>query len=126
MNKRPNTSSCKIVATLGPASDSREQIQRLLAVGVDVFRLNTSHGVLEDHATRLRRVREVSKEAGIHAGVLLDLQGPKIRLGTFVGGGCELINGSEFTITTEKLEGTAACASTSYAEFARDVRASKT
>src|SRR5688572_1358959 len=108
----------KIVATLGPASDSLEVIRKLFQVGVDVFRLNASHGTHEDHGRRLRNVRTVAEELDLHAGVLLDLQGPKIRLGTFEGGSCHLETGSEFTITTEPTVGNCSIASTSYADFA--------
>lgn len=90
--------------------------------GVDVFRLNASHGVQEDHARRIRAVRELSKDTRRNVGILLDLQGPKIRLGTFVNGGCYLEDGSVFTITTQPVEGTCEIACTGYSEFARDVK----
>jgi len=115
----PNT---KIVATLGPASDSPEVVRRLLEAGADVFRMNASHGQQEDHARRIRTVRAVAGEMGIHAAILLDLQGPKIRLGTFENGRVDLIAGQRFTISTEPGPGNAQGASTSYAEFAQDVR----
>src|SRR6476661_1363242 len=111
----------KIVATLGPSTDTPDSIRKLLEAGVDVFRLNASHGVQEDHARRLSMVREIAAAAGVHAGVLLDLQGPKIRLGTFENGGCTLENGSEFRITTEQIAGTCARASTTYKDFVKDV-----
>jgi pyruvate kinase len=91
--------------------------------GVDVFRLNASHGVQEDHARRIKAVRELARDTGKNVGILLDLQGPKIRLGTFVDGGCYLEDGSVFTITTQPVEGTCERACTGYPEFARDVRA---
>jgi pyruvate kinase len=91
--------------------------------GVDVFRLNASHGTQEDHARRIQAVRQLAKEMGRNAGILLDLQGPKIRLGTFVNGGCYLEDGSVFTITTHAVEGTCERACTGYSEFARDVKA---
>jgi pyruvate kinase len=111
----------KIVATLGPSTDTPDSIRKLLEAGVDVFRLNASHGVQEDHARRLSMVREIAAAAGVHAGILLDLQGPKIRLGTFENGGCTLENGSEFRITTEQIAGTCARASTTYKDFVKDV-----
>ena len=107
---------------MGPASDDREIVQRLVRAGVDVFRLNASHGTAEERAARVRVVREVSAEEKRYVGILLDLQGPKIRLGTFEGGGCELSAGDEFTITTEEITGNRKIASTGYSEFARDVR----
>ncbi len=113
----------KIVATLGPASDSPIMLRRLLEAGVDVFRMNASHGTQEQHAARIQGVREAAAEFGKHAGILLDLQGPKIRLEKFVGGRCELETGSVFTITVEPQLGNSAKASTGYARFAKDVKA---
>lgn len=72
----------KIVCTIGPASESAEQVTDLIAAGMDVARLNFSHGTLEEHATRLRHVRDAEKRAGRPIGILLDIQGPKIRIGT--------------------------------------------
>jgi pyruvate kinase len=116
----PNT---KIVATLGPATDAPGVLQQMLAAGVDVFRLNASHGEQDQHAARIAAVREAARHAGVHAGILLDLQGPKIRLGRFENGGCMLETGSQFTITTEQLLGTRERASTGYSRFAGDVKA---
>jgi len=113
----------KIVATLGPASNSLEIVRSLADAGVDVFRLNASHGSQEEHLARIRTVRQVQEAVGRHIAILLDLQGPKIRLGRFAGGGCTLEAGRTFTITTEEVEGNCERASTSYAEFARDVKA---
>jgi len=112
----------KIVVTLGPASDSPECIRALLAAGVNVFRLNASHGDQEGHARRIVNVRKIAAEMDIHSAILLDLQGPKIRLGCFTDGGCYLATGSEFSITTTDILGTSAMASTVYEPFARDVR----
>jgi pyruvate kinase len=114
--------STKIVATLGPATDTPEMIHRLLEAGVDIFRLNASHGHKEEHIRRIHMIRHIAKERGIYAGILLDLQGPKIRLGEFENGGCTLQNGQTFTITTEQVMGNDKIASTSYTEFARDVK----
>jgi len=98
-------------------------MRSLFDAGVDVFRLNASHGTQEDHARRIRMVRELAAERKTHAGILLDLQGPKIRLGTFKDGPYVLREGSMFTITTEAVEGNAERASTNYADFGRDVKA---
>jgi pyruvate kinase len=117
----PNINT-KIVATLGPATDSPGILKQLMAAGANVFRLNASHGTTADHAARIASVRAIAAETGLHAGILLDLQGPKIRLGRFENGGCVLAAGSEFTITTEEVLGTASVASTGYARFARDVQ----
>ena len=115
----PNT---KIVATLGPATDSPDILRQLLAAGVDVFRLNASHGTQDDHAARIDAVRQAAREANVQIGILLDLQGPKIRLGTFEGGKATLEEGATFTITTETVTGTAERASTGYSRFAADVQ----
>ncbi|MEO8096173.1 MAG: pyruvate kinase [Acidobacteriota bacterium] len=111
----------KIVATLGPATDLPGQLESLFDAGVDVFRLNTSHGTWPQHLARLKAVRSLAQRRSTHAGILLDLQGPKIRLGEFEHGGCSLHTGTEFTITTRPVKGTSALASTTYASFARDV-----
>ena len=116
----------KIVATLGPSTDSESVLRKLFEAGVDVFRLNASHGSQEEHARRIQAVRRLEAEFKVHSGILLDLQGPKIRLGTFKDGPQFLSDGATFTITTEAVEGTSEIASTNYAEFARDVKAGDT
>jgi len=116
----PNT---KIVATLGPATDAPGMLSQLLEAGVDVFRLNASHGTADQHAARIATVRAAARGHRSFPGILLDLQGPKIRLGCFEGGTCTLEAGATFTITTESVTGTNELASTSYANFARDVKA---
>lgn len=113
----------KIVATLGPASNRPEQIAQLIAAGMDVARLNFSHGTQADHAEILRRVRQASADAGRPVAVLQDLQGPKIRTGALAGGEpVELVAGQAFTITTRTLVGDAARVSTTYQELPHDVR----
>ena len=112
----------KIVATLGPATNSDESIRELIQAGVDVFRFNMSHGTQEDHGATIRRVREQAAQAGVHSAILIDLQGPKIRLGAFENGGCVLKTGARFTITVEKVTGTCERASCSYPDFANDVK----
>ncbi len=112
----------KIVATLGPSTDSEHVLRALFEARVDVFRLNASHGTHDDVVRRVSMVRELSKQYDSQPGILLDLQGPKIRLGTFPQGPHVLEDGAIFTITTQSVEGTAEIGSTSYAEFARDVK----
>jgi pyruvate kinase len=112
----------KIVATLGPSTDSEHILRKLFEAGVDVFRLNASHGSHEDHARRIRAVRAMAAELKSHAGILFDLQGPKIRLGTFKNGPYFLREDAIFTITTEPVEGDEHIASTNYPDFARDVK----
>src|SRR3954466_3117178 len=112
----------KIAATLGPATDNGEVLKKLFDSGVDVFRLNASHGTQDDIARRVKNVRELAKDADRHVSILLDLQGPKIRLGTFKDGPHVLEDGASFTITTQPVEGNGQIASTSYSELARDVK----
>src|SRR5213594_1342591 len=116
------TPRAKIVCTLGPASRDPEVIRALLEAGMDVARLNFSHGTHEEHAALYRAVRAASDAAGRAVGILADLQGPKIRLGIFAGGEALLEAGRDFEITTEPVEGDARRASTTYEGLARDVR----
>ena len=85
------TRATKIVATLGPASNTPEVLQRLIQAGVDVVRLNFSHGKAQDHIDRARMVREAAAAAGKEVAIMADLQGPKIRVGKFEGGKIELV-----------------------------------
>src|SRR2546421_10510672 len=94
----------------------------MLTAGVDVFRLNFSHGTQDEHKSRIDRVRALARERGAYPAVLMDLQGPKIRLGKFFNGGCVLPPRSEVTITTEQVTGDCGRASAGYANFARDVK----
>ena len=111
----------KIVCTLGPATSTPEKIRALIDAGMDVARLNLSHGTHEEHAEVYRDVREASDASHRAVAVLVDLQGPKIRLGEFEDGGVTLAPGDRFTITTEPVEGTRELASTTYASLAKDV-----
>ena len=112
----------KIVATLGPATEDPATIRALIEAGVDVFRLNLAHGAREGHAARIRRVRDLSPDPAIGPAVLADLQGPKLRLGSFEAGAVTLGAGAEFALTTLPVAGSAAVASVNYEGFARDVR----
>ncbi|MFI9105153.1 pyruvate kinase [Streptomyces fildesensis] len=111
----------KIVCTLGPATDSYDQIKALVEAGMDVARLNLSHGSYPDHEDRYHRVRKASEETGRSVGVLADLQGPKIRLGRFTEGPVLLERGDEFTITVEDVEGDRQRCGTTYKGLAADV-----
>jgi len=112
----------KIVCTLGPASSSLDRISALVAAGLDVARLNMSHGSHDTHLATYHAVRAACDASGHSVGVLVDLQGPKIRLGRFASGAVTLVAGQEFTITGEDVPGDQHEASTSYAELAGDVR----
>ena len=113
----------KIVCTLGPATSTQERINALITAGLDVARLNLSHGSHADHLNSYRLVRAGSDAIGRSVGVLADLQGPKIRLGEFPGGPVLLTAGDEFTITTDDIPGDRHEASTTYQGLADDVRA---
>src|SRR5215510_2348560 len=95
----------KIVCTLGPASSTPERIGELIDAGMSVARLNFSHGTHEDHAKTLANVRAEADRRGKAIAALLDLQGPKIRVGKFANGQVDLKPGAEFTITTEPCTG---------------------
>jgi pyruvate kinase len=112
----------KIVCTLGPATSSLEQITALVEAGMDVARLNFSHGAHADHEKAYRLVREASDRTGHAVAILADLQGPKIRLGTFADGPVTWTTGSQVCITVEDVDGTAARVSTTYKGLADDVR----
>jgi len=112
----------KIVCTLGPATDSVEMLTSLIEAGMDVARLNMSHGTHEEHADQLRRLREAETAAGRPVTVFADLQGPKIRLGTFADGPVTLEAGQRFTITTNDVPGDAQRASTTLQTLTDDVK----
>jgi pyruvate kinase len=114
--------NAKIVATLGPATEAPETVRALIRAGAQIIRLNASHGQWQQHAARIRTIRDAEAATGIPVGILLDLQGPKIRLGRFAGGKCVLRSGANFTITTAEVSGDENCASTTYAGFADDVK----
>jgi len=114
----------KIVATIGPSSNSPDRLRELLKAGADVFRLNMSHGTLDEHLRTMAKIRSVGKEAGREAAILQDLCGPKVRVGAMEGGAVELQTGQEIIITTESVIGTAKMFSTQYDKLAQDVRPS--
>ncbi len=112
----------KIVCTLGPSTDSPERVRALVEAGMDVARLNFSHGDHADHGRRFREVRQAAEAAGRNLAVLADLQGPKIRLGRFAEGKVEWRTGERVRITVEDVEGTHDRVSTTYKHLAADVR----
>ncbi|MGI9196299.1 MAG: pyruvate kinase [Candidatus Nanopelagicales bacterium] len=116
----------KIVATLGPATSSYERILELVESGMDVARLNLSHGSYDDHRLVYDHVRRASDELARGVGILVDLQGPKIRLGRFASGPVLLHAGDSFTITTDPVPGDAAMVSTTYSGLPGDVSAGDT
>ncbi|HXN25266.1 MAG TPA: pyruvate kinase [Candidatus Dormibacteraeota bacterium] len=112
----------KIVCTLGPASWSEAMIDQLMRVGMDVVRLNFSHGTHTEHSRTIARVREASVRYEKPIAILADLQGPKIRTGPLASGKTvQLVAGQRFTITTEPIAGNAACVNTTFPQLAREV-----
>lgn len=118
----------KIVATLGPATDKPAQLRRLIRAGVDVVRLNFSHGSLEEHKRRLQMVRAEADRVGRNVGTLADLQGPKIRTGRLEGGRVQLRDGQDFIIDTQMGErpGDAGRVGSDYSQLAADCPAGST
>ncbi len=113
----------RIVATVGPASRDPEKLEALVEAGVNVFRLNMSHGTHEQHREVIARVREISVRLGRHIAILGDLCGPKIRVGTFYGGEMVLTPGQKVTVTTRDVPGGDGLIPSQYAALANDVRA---
>jgi pyruvate kinase len=109
------------VCTLGPATSSAERIKELVEAGMDVARLNLSHGSYAEHEQIYRRVREAADESGHGVGVFVDLQGPKIRLGNFKEGSTRIQTGQSFVITTSEVDGDNEIASTTYQGLPGDV-----
>ena len=107
----------KIVCTIGPASSSRGMLDRMVAAGMDVVRLNFSHGTHEEHAEVIRTIRDAEASWGHPITIVQDLQGPKVRLGRLVGGQALLLNGERFTLTAKNIMGTDTRATLSHPEF---------
>lgn len=112
----------KIVATLGPACDIPGRVSELLEAGVDVFRINLSHGEHEEHARRVRHVREVSQGMRRNPGILMDLQGPRIRLGVFHGGEALIRTASRVVMTVDAVSGTSQLLPVSWTDLVKVVR----
>jgi len=113
----------KIVATLGPASSSPDMVEKLIEAGVDVARLNFSHGTHEEHEQNVRTVRAISERLHRPVAVLQDLSGPKIRTGKIAAeGGVQLDEGARFVLTTDDVPGDAERVSTNYKQLPRDLK----
>ncbi len=112
----------KIVATLGPASREEPMLKELIKAGVNVFRLNTSHETPEDHLKVITRIKKLREELQLPLGILLDLEGPKIRTGKFNKPEVELEEGQEFTLLSQEIIGDKDKCSISYGNLSKDVR----
>lgn len=117
----PNNNKTKIVATLGPAIDTKEKMKQLAIAGVNVFRINFSHAAYDIVEQNVKRIREINLENGFNISILADLQGPKLRVGVMEEG-VELIDGDTFTFTTDKCIGTKEKAFMTYKRFPKDVK----
>ncbi|PYE52795.1 pyruvate kinase [Deinococcus yavapaiensis] len=112
----------KIVATVGPASRNAETLERMIEAGMNVVRMNFSHGDPQDHRDTVDLVRSLAQKKGVTIGILQDLQGPKIRVGRFKDGRVTLAAGQKFTITMEEVEGDETRVTSTYKGLAEDVR----
>ncbi|MGH6754775.1 MAG: pyruvate kinase, partial [Bradyrhizobium sp.] len=95
----------KILATLGPASSSREMVAKLFRAGADLFRINMSHTSHDRMREMVTIIRDVEKECERPIGILVDLQGPKLRIGEFAGGSAQLVNGANFVLDSDQTPG---------------------
>ncbi len=117
-----NFTRTKIVATIGPASSDKEVLKEMIKEGVNVCRMNFSHGSYDDHAKVIRNLKEINKDLWVHTAILCDLQGPKLRIGEMENNGVELPAGSELYFTTEKCVGNKERVYITYPQFPQDVR----
>ena len=118
MNAALPAHKTKIVATIGPASESPEMLARLIRAGMNVARLNFSHGTPSEHAQAIRRIRDAARETGRRVAIMADLPGPKMRLGKIDPEPIQLAPGARFTLTSEDIVGNAQRASTTFQQLA--------
>ncbi len=111
----------KIVATIGPSTNTEEKIKKLIVEGVDVFRINFSHGDKEQHRETIKKIKAISNDLSYPVSILQDLQGPKIRLGKLKNGKAFLKNGSEFILTTEEILGDEHICSITFPSVIKDI-----
>lgn len=116
----------KIVCTIGPASETLEGLQKLIEAGMNVARLNFSHGSHEEHAARIKSIREACQVTGKHIAILLDTKGPEIRTGTLVTDSVELVENQRLVLTTEEVAGTVDRVSITYKDLPQDVQVGST
>ncbi len=121
MPLRPALRRTKIVATIGPATESPEALRAIIEAGATTLRLNFSHGTQENHQKNIKLIRQISFELNQPVGILQDLQGPKIRLGKFQDGPINLVNGDKFTLTSRDIPGTQTESSVTYGPLVEEV-----
>jgi pyruvate kinase len=112
----------KIVATIGPATESEEMLTKLMKAGLNVIRLNFSHGDFAEHQRKVDNARSAMKKTGLTVAILQDLAGPKIRIGDFKTGSITLKEGATFTITTDEIEGDENRVSCNYKPLPKEVK----
>jgi pyruvate kinase len=112
----------KIVATIGPSSASKDTLKEMISSGMNVCRINFSHGAYEDHRNVVKYVRELNEELNTNVAILADLQGPKIRTGEMQEGGVELVVGADILIQTESIIGSEESFSINYEKLPQDVQ----
>ena len=122
MNKNEIMSKTKIVCTIGPASESKEMLTKLVKAGMNVMRLNFSHGTHEEHEEKINTLLEINKELSTNVAILLDTKGPEIRTGDFVGGKTTFKKGQTSTICVEDIEGTSERFTITYKDLYKDVK----
>jgi len=120
--KQPTYNKTKIIATIGPATSSYEMLKKIIQAGVDVCRINFSHGEQQNHLEVIQRVRRINEEFGTHICILGDLQGPKLRIGEIDKGYIELKRGEKLILTTEKCIGTKEKIYINYDNLSQDVK----
>ncbi len=125
MNNKILFNKTKVIATIGPASNAKPMLKKLILAGADVFRLNFSHGTHQDHEKVIALIRELNKELDTNIAILQDLQGPKIRL-NMVEDGCIIKDGGKLIITTEDVPGNASKVGTTYKALPNDVKKGET
>jgi pyruvate kinase len=112
----------KIIATIGPATSNKEVLREIIQRGVNICRINCSHGSYDDHQKVIENIRALNEELGTHVGILVDLQGPKIRIHEVENNGIELITGNEIVVTINKVLGTPEKISINYKDLPKDVK----
>ncbi|MCC8169709.1 MAG: pyruvate kinase, partial [Oscillospiraceae bacterium] len=113
----------KIICTMGPATEDEEVIRDLILAGMDVARINFSHGTHAEALEKMNKIKKVREELDAPVAILLDTKGPEIRIKDFKDGKVELKEGQKFTLCTEDVEGDETCVSITYPDLPKDVRA---
>src|SRR5215213_7616605 len=122
MKYRTKFNRTKIIATIGPATSSYQKLKEIIIAGVDVCRLNFSHGKHEDHVQVIQHIRKINEEMNCNVGILLDLQGPKLRIGEVEDNKITLVTGRDLIITTVKSVGTAEKLYIEFETLTKDVK----